>query len=106
MNEPLEIGDRVMLLHMEDTYSNIMPGTWGTVRGKSDFQGITQYNMSWDDGTKEKKGKQISTLGLLSDVDLWTKNPPKKKIRESFTITKRDFLNKNLKKINNYLNYL
>lgn len=92
MNEPLEKGDRVMLLHMEDKTTFLAPGTWGTVKGISHYQGIAQYNMTWDDGTKDSPGKVISTLGLLSDVDAWTKSVPKKKTNETFVLTKKDLI--------------
>lgn len=95
MNEPLEIGDRVMLLFMDDKYGDLSPGTWGTVKGISNYQGIIQYNMSWDDGTKENPGKHISSLGLLSDADKWTKKEFKKKVKESYIITKRQLLEVN-----------
>lgn len=92
MNQELKKGDRVMLLHMEDNYGGVSPGTWGTVTDAVDVMGVRQYGVVWDDGTKENPGKHISRLALLSDVDLWTTDGFRKKTNESRIISKKDFL--------------
>jgi hypothetical protein len=93
MNEELKIGDRVMVLHMEDDHG-VSPGTWGTVTRISSPFGIIQYNVNWDNGTKESPGdKIISRLALLSDADTWTtKGFRKKKTNESFVVKKKHLL--------------
>lgn len=92
MNQELKKGDRVMLLHMEDKYGGVSPGTWGTVTDAVDVMGVRQYGVIWDDGTKENPGKHISRLALLSDVDLWTTEGFRKKTNEVKIISKKDFL--------------
>lgn len=62
INPELKEGDRVVCLQMEDEFSSVPPGTAGTVERVSEIFGITQYNVTWDNG---------STLALLSDVDAW-----------------------------------
>lgn len=92
INPDLKKGDRVMLLHMEGS-GGLMPGTWGTVRNEVTVMGVKQYSVIWDDGTKETPGKQISSLNLLSDVDMWTlEGFKKKKVSETVVFTKKQFL--------------
>jgi len=79
MNPELNVGDRVMLLNMED--ESIHPGTWGTVTSVQVVFGVKQYGVNWDDGNKENPGKLISKLNLLSDVDIWTNDYLKKRKR-------------------------
>ena len=66
LNPKLEVGDRIVLLHMGDPYSAVKPGTAGTVIGiqKIPFSDYSDYNyqMDWDTG---------STLSLEPDVDNW-----------------------------------
>lgn len=92
INPDLKKDDRVMLLHM-DGKGGLMPGTWGTVRGNVTVMGVKQYYVNWDDGTKDNPGKHISSLSLLSDVDMWTlEGFRKKNVDESRVITKKQFL--------------
>jgi len=92
MNQELKKGDRVMLLHMEDSYSGLMPGTWGTVTSEAVIMGVKQYGVNWDNGTKEKPGEIISKLQLLSDIDMWTTEGFKKKLKENKIISKKNFI--------------
>ena len=72
LNPPLEVGDRVRCLLMKDDELSVPPGTFGKVKGISNFGDIKQYYVEWDNG---------SSLALLSDADLWDKGP-KEKIQE------------------------
>ena len=72
LNPPLEVGDRVRCLLMKDDELSVPPGTFGKVKGISNFGDIKQYYVEWDNG---------SSLALLSDADLWDKGS-KEKIQE------------------------
>lgn len=61
INPELKIGDKIVLLHM-DNESSIMPGTKGTVKRISQVFGDTQYSVEWENG---------SSLELISSVDAW-----------------------------------
>lgn len=61
INPELEIGQEVILLHMEDETS-IAPGTKGKVVAKSVVFGDTQYTVKWENG---------SQLAIISSCDLW-----------------------------------
>jgi len=76
INPELNVGDRVILLHMEDKHPVTM-GTKGTVTSKSFVFGDTQYGVDWDDGSK---------LSLITGVDKWD--------------LEENFLNRKRKKIN------
>ena len=77
INPELEVGDRVIILHMEDEVPVAM-GTKGTVTSKSVVFGDTQYNVDWDNGSK---------LAIISSVDKWDKEENfknrRKKINEN-----------------------
>jgi len=79
INPELEVGDRVIILHMEDEVPVAM-GTKGTVMSKSVVFGDTQYNVDWDNGSK---------LAIISSVDKWDKEENfknrRKKINEDET---------------------
>ena len=84
LNPKLEVGDRIVLLHMGDPYSAVKPGTAGTVIGiqKIPFSDYSDYNyqMDWVTG---------STLSLEPDVDSWIlksdyDKKKSKKIEESY----------------------
>ena len=94
MNEELKVGDRVMLLHMDDISVDLLPGTWGIVQSVSEVYGIKQYFVHWDNGTKEQVGDRISSLALLADSDAWTKSEirKKKKKNHSIVIKKKNLL--------------
>jgi hypothetical protein len=76
INPELNVGDRVILLHMEDKYP-VTIGSRGTVTSKSVVFGDTQYGVDWDDGSK---------LSLITGVDKWD--------------LEEKFLNRKRKKIN------
>lgn len=61
INPELEIGQEVILLHMEDETS-IPPGTKGKVVAKSVVFGDAQYTVKWENG---------SQLAIISSCDLW-----------------------------------
>ena len=61
INPELEIGQEVILLHM-DGETSIPPGMIGKVVAKSTVFGDAQYTVKWDNG---------SQLALISSVDLW-----------------------------------
>jgi len=78
INPKLKIGDRVVVLHMDDDLSPVPMGTAGTVMTAFSLFGDDQYNVKWDDG---------SSLDLISSVDMWDledniKNRKKKPITE------------------------
>lgn len=92
-NAPLEVGDQVICVKMDDEFSPVSPGTPGVVKSVSDVQGDTIYYVSWYTGSK---------LALISDVDKWKKvvetNDDEESLNESKIVlvrTKRDILNKN-----------
>jgi hypothetical protein len=94
--EPLEVGDRVICVQMDDYAANLHMGDKGTVTEvkKLRFDGLVEtfYYVKWDKG---------SNLPLIDTVDKWLKEKNlrknKKNIEESvMMITKKDFLNENL----------
>jgi hypothetical protein len=80
INPKLNIGDRVVLLHMDGEMS-VSPGEQGTVTSVSKVFGDDQYNVSWDGDSK---------LALISSTDLWD-IPKEKKTKsiEERVITKK-----------------
>lgn len=64
INPKLKVGDKVILLHMEDEYSNVPPTTEGVVTMVNDVMGETIYSVKWDNG---------SSLNLISTTDVWKK---------------------------------
>lgn len=87
INPELNVGDKVVLLHMEDKYSPMMPGTKGVVTRVEKVFGVKQYGVQWEDGSK---------LSLLSDVDAWKLDDGGKKIKEeSFVLSKKNILENN-----------
>ena len=81
INHKLNVGDRVVLLHM-DGETSVSPGEQGTVISYSIVFGDDQYTVSWDSGSK---------LALISSVDLWDTPKDKKKSNpvEERVITKK-----------------
>ena len=63
LNSELNIGDRVVLIDMKGE-SQMSYGDIGVVTGIDNFNGIKQYRVNWDNGSK---------LSLLSDSDKWMK---------------------------------
>jgi hypothetical protein len=86
-NAPLESGDKVICLKMQDDYG-VPGGIPGIVRGVSNVFGENQYNVKWKNG---------STLALIEGVDQWLKvvDEEEKKeedIQETRVLTKKQFL--------------
>jgi hypothetical protein len=76
LNPKLEVGDRVILISMEDPYSPVTAGNKGTVIGVGHDPWSTEplYYVKWDNGR---------TLNLVGDEDIWMKEE-KKSINENF----------------------
>lgn len=109
INPELNIGDNVILLHM-DGDTSVPPGTKGVVIAHSVFRGEKQYTVRWESG---------DTLSIVEGYDLWDteenrKNRKKKDIREAdeaerskrfikninvFKFFNMKFLNEYLKKV-------
>lgn len=79
INPELQIGDKVICLHM-DGESSIMPGTKGVVYRITKVFGDTQYGVEWENGSR---------LDLISSVDAWDseENYEKRKLKK---IQKKD----------------
>jgi hypothetical protein len=88
INPELQIGDRVVLLTMEGE-SDMSYGEKGEVIGITKVFGYKQYKVRWENNR---------TLDLLEDADKWIyeedfdKMKKKKKIKEGFVITKKEFI--------------
>ena len=63
-NAPLEAGDEVVCVNMDDQFSPVKAGTTGVVKSVSNVQGSNVYYIKWDSG---------SNLALLEGVDQWRK---------------------------------
>lgn len=81
VNPKLEIGDRIVLISMEDPFSPITIGTKGEVIGIGDDPWSEQpiYSIKWDNGR---------TLKLIGDEDVWIKEEKQESINESNFIDK------------------
>jgi len=79
INPELQIGDKIICLHM-DGESSIMPGTKGVVYRITKVFGDTQYGVEWENGSR---------LDLISSVDAWDseENYEKRKLKK---IQKKD----------------
>lgn len=79
INPELQIGDKVICLHMDDE-SSVMPGTKGVVTRITKVFGDTQYGVEWENGSR---------LDLISSVDAWDseENYEKRKLKK---IQKKD----------------
>ena len=94
LNPKLDVGDRIMCLHMEGEFSVPM-GTTGIVQkiSKDPFEQNEQIIMvEWDNG---------STLNLLSVTDKWIK-VPRENIEEQFETSQYDFFSKNSEVFDNF----
>lgn len=85
-NAPLETGDRVVCLKMQDDYG-VPGGIPGIVKGVSNVFGENQYNVKWKNG---------SSLALIEGVDQWLKvvdeEEKEENIQETRVLTKKQFL--------------
>jgi hypothetical protein len=114
-NAPLDTGDKVVCLKMQDDYG-VPGGIPGVVVGKSNVFGENQYNVKWQNG---------SSLALIEGVDQWLKivegSEEEENIQEMRVLTKKQFLEEsknipqefvkysrmyNLSKIKNFLDLL
>lgn len=77
VNPKLDVGDRIILVSMQDPYSSITIGTKGEVIGigHDPWSDEPIYSMKWDNG---------STLNLIGDEDVWIKED-RKSLTESTT---------------------
>lgn len=89
INPELNIGDRIVLIDMEGEL-DMNYGERGEVRNISNVFGNKQYSVKWDNGR---------TLQLLEDADKWMTEEDfqklmnkKKRIKETFTINKKNLL--------------
>jgi hypothetical protein len=74
-NAPLEKGDSVICVKMDDPYSPIPPGMAGVVTDVNEVFGEKQYGVKWKSGSR---------LALIEGVDYWMKvEQPEQKIEES-----------------------
>lgn len=98
LNPKLEVGDRIILVHMDG--EDVGPGTKGkvikieTTPSFGVFSTNYQYRVNWFND----EGEVISTLSLLPDIDGWLLDEEKKDIQEinfknlDDLISKGDFL--------------
>lgn len=91
-NAPLEVGDKIILVKMDDPNSTVSPGMMGTVTKIDDLFGDKIYRVHWVNDSR---------LGIVDGVDEWkkiTKVDDDSPINENKIIlvrTKKDILNKN-----------
>jgi hypothetical protein len=91
-NAPLESGDRVVCLKMQDDYG-VPGGIPGIVKGVSNVFGENQYNVKWKNG---------SSLALIEGVDQWLKVVEEEEdIQETIVLTKQQFLDEATRKLGN-----
>ena len=67
INPPLKVGDRIVLISMEDPISPVTVGTKGTVKGVGSDPWSTEpiYYVDWDNNR---------FLNLIGDTDMWYKD--------------------------------
>jgi hypothetical protein len=63
-NAPLEKGDKVVCIKMDDEFSPVAGGTPGIVKRVAELMGLTQYYVDWRNGSK---------LALIDGIDQWRK---------------------------------
>ena len=92
-NAPLETGDKVVCLKMQDDYG-VPGGIPGIVKGVSNVFGENQYNVKWKNG---------SSLALIEGVDQWLKvveeEEKEEDIQETRVLTKQQFLDEATRKL-------
>ena len=84
LNPQLEEGDRIVLLHMDDPFTPVKPGTVGTVVniervpwGNLGYQ----YRMSWDNKSNLSLDPEVDSWVLKKD---WDEKKRTKKVEESY----------------------
>ena len=94
-NAPLQPGDKVVCLRMDDAFSPITPGMPGVVTSVNNISDTTIYNVDWKNGSK---------LSLIDGYDKWVKvesesepetEEPLNESKIVLVRTKYDILNKN-----------
>jgi hypothetical protein len=77
----LEVGDRVILLRMEDKYASVRVGSKGTVTNVTEVFGEPLYSVDWDNGSK---------LAIVPSVDIYMKDTKDNNVQESIINVKTD----------------
>jgi hypothetical protein len=92
-NAPLQSGDKVVCLRMDDAFSPITPGMPGVVGNIDNINDVIIYNVDWKNGSK---------LSLVDGYDKWVKiesepetEEPLNESKIVLVRTKYDILNKN-----------
>ena len=92
-NAPLQPGDKVVCLRMDDAFSPITPGMPGVVKSVDEHPEGTVYSVDWGNGSK---------LALIDGYDKWVKvvsepevDEPLNESKIVLVRTKYDILNKN-----------
>ena len=98
INPKLKVGDRVQILHMEDEWGDVPPGSTGTVTRVSDMFDEVIYGVEWDNG---------KSLNILSSTDVWDTEEnrsqfKKKKISEQDETERHKSLVKNIDVFTNF----
>lgn len=86
-NAPLEKGDTVVCIKMQDEYG-VPGGVPGIVKSVANVMGDMQYYVEWDNGSR---------LALIEGVDKWMKVVQDDTIEESFFITKKGLIKESKK---------
>jgi hypothetical protein len=86
-NAPLEKGDTVVCIKMQDEYG-VPGGVPGIVKSVANVMGDMQYYVEWDNGSR---------LALIEGVDKWMKVVQDDTIEESFFLTKNDLIKESKK---------
>jgi hypothetical protein len=86
-NAPLEKGDTVVCIKMQDEYG-VPGGVPGVVKSVANVMGDMQYYVEWDNGSR---------LALIEGVDKWMKVVQDDTIEESFFMTKKGLIKESKK---------
>jgi hypothetical protein len=86
-NAPLEKGDTVVCIKMQDEYG-VPGGVPGVVKSVANVMGDMQYYVEWDNGSK---------LALIEGVDKWMRVVQDDTIEESFFMTKKGLIRESKK---------
>ena len=86
-NAPLEKGDTVVCIKMQDEYG-VPGGVPGVVKSVANVMGDMQYYVEWDNGSK---------LALIEGVDKWMRVVQDDTIEESFFMTKKGLIKESKK---------
>jgi hypothetical protein len=86
-NAPLEKGDTVVCIKMQDEYG-VPGGVPGVVKSAANVMGDMQYYVEWDNGSR---------LALIEGVDKWMKVVQDDTIEESFFMSKKGLIKESKK---------